>query len=379
MTVEIMRFNILKNTYKKIGLIAACSLALSGCQSWYGPSALNETHPAYNQAMVNSLSQEMLLNLVRLKYRDRPYFLSINTVTASMSLKSSFGLQSSSTIDGSSGVSPDIGVTFSQSPTISYAPLSGEDFLKSILSPLPIESVLVMAQSGWRIERIFGLCLEMINDVPNAPSASGPTPKEAPHYKTFQSLVQSFDYLQSQHLIEIGVNPISGKEIEIHFLPTEEPRALSEIRNLRDLLQLNDSTMYQLSNNFLANNYSSLLEKNKLLSMRLRSIYSMLYYLSQTVEVPVEHQKQGLVTQTKTATGENFQWTNTPAGRLFQVHSGEDKPENAYISVHYRDTWFYIADNDLQTKSTFMLLTQLFNLQAGQSKATNPTLTIPVR
>ena len=365
--------------FKKLLLITACTTLLNGCQSWYGPSALNETHPAYNQAMVNSLSQEMLLNLVRLKYRDRPYFLSINTVTASMSLKSSLGLRSSSSIDGASSVAPDIGVTFSQSPTISYAPLSGEDFLKSILSPLPIESVLVMAQSGWRIERIFGLCLEMINDVPNAPSASGPTPKEEPRYKTFQSLVKSFDYLQSQHLIEMGINPISGKEIEIHFLPTQDARAALEIQNLRQLLQLQDSNIYKLSNNFLANNYSQLPEKNKLLSMRLRSIYSMLYYLSQNVAVPVAHQQQGLVTLTKTHAGADFQWANTPAGQLFQIQYSDSKPDNAYLSVYYRDTWFYIADNDLQSKSTFMLLTQLFNLQAGQSKATNPTLTIPVR
>ncbi len=81
-----------KKTAISLALILSLSALLSGCQSWFGPNALNETHPAYNQAIVNSLSEEMLLNLVRLKYRDRPYFLSINSVTASMSLDTSLGI-----------------------------------------------------------------------------------------------------------------------------------------------------------------------------------------------------------------------------------------------------------------------------------------------
>ena len=88
--------------------------------------------------------------------------------------------------------------------------------------------------------------------------------------------------------------------------------------------------------------------------------------------------KKGLVTNTVTLEGDLFDWSNTPAGELFKIRSSTDKPDNAYISVYYRDTWFYISDNDLNSKSTFMLLTQLFNLKAGQSKAINPTLTIPV-
>ena len=50
---------------------------LGACQSYFGPTTLNTTHPAYNQAIVNSLDQQMLLNLVRLKYRDQPYFLKV--------------------------------------------------------------------------------------------------------------------------------------------------------------------------------------------------------------------------------------------------------------------------------------------------------------
>ena len=38
-----------------------------------------------------------------------------------------------------------------------------------------------------------------------------------------------------------------------------------------------------------------------------------------------------------------------------------------------------IEDTDLETKSTFMLLRQLFDLQAGQTNPQVPALTLPVR
>ena len=55
------------------------------------------------------------------------------------------------------------------------------------------------------------------------------------------------------------------------------------------------------------------------------------------------------------------------------------QPDMAFVAIPYRGQWFYLADNDLESKSTFMLLTQLFRLQAGAAKSAGPTLTLPVR
>jgi len=105
---------------------------------------------------------------------------------------------------------------------------------------------------------------------------------------------------------------------------------------------------------------------------------SVLFYLSQTVKVSDEHKAAGLVTVTKKQNGEAFNWDDTPAGKHFSVHSSKERPANAYIYAPYRGYWFYIANDDLETKSSFLLLQQLFNLQAGQAKAEGPTLTLPV-
>ena len=61
-----------------------------------------------------------------------------------------------------------------------------------------------------------------------------------------------------------------------------------------------------------------------------------------------------------------------------RVHSSASRPKNAYIAVPYRGAWFYIADNDLNSKSTYALMTLLFALQSGERKTTAPALTLPI-
>ena len=105
-------------------------------------------------------------------------------------------------------------------------------------------------------------------------------------------------------------------------------------------------------------------------TVRPRSISGLLYYLSHNVEAPADHRHE-LVTVTRADDGGRFDWNDTPAGRVFKIHTSGERPGNAY--------WFYIEDTDLESKSTFMLLRQLFDLQAGQTSPQVPALTIPVR
>jgi len=346
---------------------------ITGCQSTFGPRALEQTHPAYNEAIVGSLNQQMLRNLVRLRYRDVPFFLDVGSVTATLSLDANAALNAEVDIGpGGNILSPGVGIAYSQSPTISYTPLRGENLLKSILSPLRLESILVLTQSGWSIERVFGLCLERINNLANAPTASGPTPVSEPVYQDFRRLLELLRKLQEAGLIEIGTEQADDTQnIVIRFI-TGDPSYTGVFAEIRRLLDLDDDVdRFVLNTDFLE------LSKDQW-SLRTRSISSLLYYLSQNVAVPEEHRVSGLVTTTRTRNGNPFDWNSTPAGNLFRVNVSAERPTSAYVTTSYRGYWFYIADNDLQSKSSFMLLRQLFNLQAGQTRFEGPTLTLPV-
>lgn len=360
-------------TLRRAILFAALPAALlQGCQSAFGPESLQRTHPAYNAAITASVNEQMLQNLVRLRYRDVPFFLEIGSVTASLSVGANADLGGSVTIGGEDSLSSLAGIAYVDSPTISYVPLRGEDLLKSLLSPLQLESILVLTQSGWRISRVFGLCFERINDVRNAPTASGPTPDNEPDYRSFNRLLDALNSLQTRGQIEVGAQREGdggGIIVKLTANGGDASRGLDQVRTLLGIES--DGNQFSLNTNFLeaaANQWT----------VRTRSLSSLLYYLSQNVDTPYAHQSAGLVTVTEARGGGVFDWGATPAGRLFQVRTGLERPHGAYIATFYRGHWFWIEDSDLESKSTFMLLRQLFDLQAGQSTVQGPTLTLPV-
>ena len=350
-------------------LVLTLTAALSGCQSAFGPQALARTHPAYNEAIIASINEQMLQNLVRMRYRDVTFFLEISSVTASMTLGANAGVNADVNLGSGDTFSPGLGVAYADKPTISYTPLRGEELLKSILSPLQLEAVLVLTQSGWNISRVFGLCFERINNLYNAPNASGPTPAQEPDHEDFGHLMDALHTLQKNQLIEIGVNEAGNIVIKLIRDNHAYKYRIDQVYTLLELDPGKDE--FTLDTDFLSMD-------NTQWTVRPRSISGLLYYLSHNVEAPSGHHHE-LVTVTRTEDGRRFDWNETPAGRVFKIRTSEERPVNAYIATRYRGHWFYIEDTDLESKSTFTLLRQLFDLQAGQTNPQVPALTIPVR
>jgi len=49
----------------------------------------------------------------------------------------------------------------------------------------------------------------------------------------------------------------------------------------------------------------------------------------------------------------------------------------AFVSVKYRNTWFWIDDGDLESKQVFSLIMMLFTMVDTGLKENQPVLTIP--
>jgi len=62
---------------------------------------------------------------------------------------------------------------------------------------------------------------------------------------------------------------------------------------------------------------------------------------------------------------------------MIRINHSQDKPEDAFIAVKYRDYWFYIDDRDLKSKRTFTFLMILFSITETGGKEQLPLVTIP--
>jgi len=110
-------------------------LALGGC-SLVGPASIRHGRVHYNAAIQQTNSEQLLLNIVRLRYRDPPYFLEIAGVTSSFELRTG---ATGSLTDPRSSVEPNVfgaELALVERPTVSYVPLTGDKFASQLMTPI---------------------------------------------------------------------------------------------------------------------------------------------------------------------------------------------------------------------------------------------------
>jgi len=352
-------------------LIPLFLIGLTSCHQ-AGPNAVRTGRGNYNIVIQQTNSEQLLLNLVRLRYRDVPFFMEVASVSTSFYFDASASA-SVSLPESEGGVyGVGAGAGYSERPTVTYTPLQGNKFARQLMSPIDLNTILLLYHSGWSVKRIFPICFQSINGVRNAPGASGPTPEDKPKYKEFHEVVGLFRELQLDHALDMGQIPSDDPNkpiVEIRI--DEDALEHDEVKKLYSMLGLEHGrTHFPLTSEVGAKG------KDRITTVP-RSLMGSLFYVSQSVEVPPDDERAERVTISRDAEGNRFDWREVTGG-LMHIHSSKKKPQNAYLAVHYRGSWFYIEDNDLTAKSTFSLLMQLFALQSGEIKSTGLILTLPV-
>lgn len=351
------------NRFFSVGL----AICLSSCTA-LGPNAVRTSRTDYNVALRQTEDEQLLLNLVRLKYRDRPLFLEASALTTqfvfarSANASSDFGPET----DERFGLGGRL--SFEEKPTVSYTPLQGEGFVERVLTRIPLENLILLGGSGWSSERVFRACVERMNGVKNAPRAGGPTPESAPEYQQFVRACSLLRDLELKGLV-VGARRQEGTELVLRF--ESEAKNLPEYEELMSILGLDPGLgTYPVT--------SSLEKPTKnRLNISTRSFIGVMYFLSQSVEAPVEDIRAGRVTVTLDDAGQPFDWTRVTDG-VMRIRSSDERPKNSAVEVFYRGKWFYVEDSDLDSKSTLSMLGQVFALQSGKARGLAPVLTLPV-
>lgn len=352
-------------------LIVALALPL-GCRTNMGPNSVSPARFDYNEAISESWNEQLLLNLVRLRYRDTVQFLEVSSVITQYTLDQRASASAGAGFNGGTATDVGIGagVVYTEKPTITYTPLQGEVFAQRLLAPIPAETLIQLAQSGWSSELLMLCCVQQVNELQNARSAPSRIPGFVPRFEEFHRAAQLMRDLQAVGLIDmrLEVAPDESEATVLHLQRRHSGDWADKITELRRLLGLQpDQSSFRIT--------SRLSGSPDEMAIVGRSLAGVLVFLSQAVEAPPAHEVAGKVATTRDASGEAIDWAAV-TGNILHVRSQEDPPPDAFVRVHYRDHWFYISDNDLDSKTTFGLLTYLFSLQAAGAGGKSPLLTV---
>jgi hypothetical protein len=138
------------------------AILLGGCTS-YGPLALDRDRLDYGEAVAETVKQQALLNIVRLRYGDIPAFVSIDQLVSSYQLQGNSNVMLiPNPVTGLNFPSWTAGATFTDRPTMTFSPVTGAVFESSFVRPFTPREVLILAQNGMWIDVLFRLAVQSV-------------------------------------------------------------------------------------------------------------------------------------------------------------------------------------------------------------------------
>jgi hypothetical protein len=405
-------------------VVAVAGLCAAGCS--LGPRSIEQTRLQYNEAVKVTTEQQLLLNIVRLRYTDTPSSLALSAiadqqeVSAGLKAIPFFTAAAAGDIGSYRGnVLPQAELSRSSRPTLSYTPIDDQEFTRRLFTPISLEGMTYLAKTTWPISTVFRLWLENLNWVPNAETGSGPTPKYAPEYVEFLNGIQALQRLQDRKLVTLFTVERDERLTDGVAVGDSTPSAAVEAvkagfeyrrddkgewavvrKKQQPLLRVgtvppNDPDFETFCHSFGLNPEIRTFEltTDKLdpfkvkapakgldaLDMETRSLLQVLFFAANGVEVPPAHIASGVAPMAFTADGTAFDWDQVLGG-LFKVKCavGKKPPTCAHVAVCYRDHWFYIDEQDRDSKSTFALLVELSRLELTSKAGVTPLFTLPL-
>lgn len=323
---------------------------------------------SYNAALSGSEIEQQLLNIVRLRYTDSPFFLSVNNVVSQFS----FGSDISVNVNNQAPPPAIIGTgnaafSYSEAPTITYTPLQGEEYITKLLTPINLSVIYMMLRTGWSMNHVLRVTVQRFGKLNNAVLASRTISSVVPEYKEFQKLGLIFLDMHHKSNLEFAPDNYEGKfAIKVIFRNYKllTPKQRTILARMGVTAQNPYFWMVQVPTK----------EKGKIY-IETRTILGLLNYLSKGVDVPEYDITNHQVRMTYYPDGTVFDWHLVTVG-MVRIRTSATKPDNAYVKIRYRGSWFYVDNSDFDSKETFNLLGMVMGIYQGKIQSFLPVFTI---
>ena len=348
------------------GWIGVSALLLTGCAS-IGPPTIERDRFDYVTTISDSWKRQTLLNLIKVRYADVPVFMDVSSVISSYSLEGEISLGGQYAPIGRGDTYGNVGTTgrYADKPTISYQPLSGEKFAKSLMTPIPVSGFLFLIQSGYPADLILRVCVNSINGIENAYGGAGNPRAGDPR---FIELMTALRESQSAGDTGFRVKPTKGAPGVVMFIRTSPDQVSVPSGKIRAVLGL-DAASREFSVVF-----GSYPEQDTEIAVLTRSLMQVMIDFASYIDVPAVDIAEGRVYSPQRSAEQERAFPP-----LIAVHHGATPPDDAYVSVRYRNQWFWIDDRDQRSKRHLAVLMIMFSLTEGEPTQNAPVVTVPAR
>ena len=349
----------------KLSLLIGTIIVLVGCTS-IGPKTIPRDRSNYINSVAKSWKNQTLLNIVKLRYADAPVFLEVAQIVSGYTLESILAAEAEfsniqdSLLLGAEG-------KFTDRPTITYSPLSGSNFVRKLLAPIPPSAVLSLIQSGWPADLVMRTTVQAVNGRRNQ---SGMEPRKSPADKDFHHLIRLLREIQQSGAFGMRIEQNANeRETTVLFFyhETLDPNVAVIIKALKELIGLEPGLQrYKVA-------YGAIPSGSDEIAILTRSVIQIMIEVASYIEVPQYHIEQNR-TQKTTARATDLDADIPP---LIRIESDTEPPEDPFVAVEYEGHWFWIDAKDFASKRVFAFLMLILMLSETGEGGKLPVLTIP--
>jgi hypothetical protein len=349
-----------------LALIAAL-LHVASCSS-IGPGSVRRDRIDYVGAVADSWKHQTLLNIVRLRYGDAPVFLDVSSLISSYTFQNSLMINGEVITDTTgSFVNPGAATSYTDRPTISYTPLTGDKFDRSLLRPLTPGTIFALIQAGYPADFVLRVTVRSMNGIYNRASEGAQVRPADPE---FYPLIEAIRRIQRTGALGLRVVKREPEEITLVSFPSRHPT--TEMR--RDVQFVYDTLKLTPEKGEILLGFGATQSAPNEIAILSRSMVDILGQIAAGIEVPPQDVADG-----RTLASFDIPQAAAPQDRpIVAIHSATERPSSAYAAVQYHGTWYWIDDDDFAAKRAFTFLMLFFALAAaGASPGQVPVLTIP--
>jgi hypothetical protein len=173
------------------------SLAITGCLS---PITLNRAVITYDEAITDAISKQLLINIARAHQHQPIHFTGVSNIAATFDFRVNAGATPALTGDASKTLMPIFGGSVAENPTISIAPIEGEEFTKRLLTPFQETKFLHLLRQRYDIDLLLRLMAQELRVPERGQEISYRNqPMDRPGYEMFRRVVTHLSAIQDQN------------------------------------------------------------------------------------------------------------------------------------------------------------------------------------
>ncbi len=349
----------------RLFLVVGCIATVAGCSS-IGPKTIPRDRSNYIDSIASSWKSQTLLNIVKLRYADTPIFLEVAQIVSGYTLETKLAAEANLS-DFQDNLVLGAESKFVDRPTVTYLPLTGENFVRKLLAPIPPSAVLSLIQSGWPADLVMRTTVQAVNGRRNQ---SGTEPRQSPADKDFYYLIDLLREIQQSGAFGMRIEQRDNEKdttVLFFYHETLDPNVAIIIAALKKLLGLDPKLRrYKVA-------YGAIPSGDDEIAILTRSAIQIMMEIASYIEVPKEHLERNLTQQTA-AVQTDIEAELIP---LINIKSGTQRPADPFVAVRYADYWFWIEAEAFASKRVFTFLMLILMLSETGQGGTLPVLTIP--